>query len=174
VALQTYAIGLVFYSGLKVLQPAFYAIDKRFVPMVVSLICVLFTAVLNYVFVVRWHLDHRYLALSTSLSAALNFGCLFFAMRHHAGRFGGRKLVMTFGKLAVAATCMAGVCWAAQHSVLAHWNDHTLLVRIVLLGITISAAAAVYFAVSALLKNEELGDFTGSLKRKLGRGKKAA
>lgn len=174
VALQTYAIGLVFYSGLKVLQPAFYAIDKRFVPMVVSLICVLFTAVLNYVFVVRWHLDHRYLALSTSLSAALNFGCLFFAMRHHAGRFGGRKLVMTFGKLAVAAACMAGVCWAAQHSVLAHWNDHTLLVRILLLGITISAAAAVYFAVSALLKNEELGDFTGSLKRKLGRGKKAA
>jgi putative peptidoglycan lipid II flippase len=168
VALQTYAIGLVFYSGLKVLQPAFYAIDKRFIPMIVSLVCVLFSAALNYLFVIHWHLDHRYLALSTSLSAALNFGCLFFAMRHHAGRFGGRKLVITFGKLLVAAACMAVVCWTAQLTLLAHWNDHNIIVRSVLLGLTIAIAAAAYFGVSAILKNEELGDFTGSLKRKLG------
>jgi putative peptidoglycan lipid II flippase len=174
VALQTYAIGLVFYSGLKVLQPAFYAIDKRFIPMIVSLVCVLFSAALNYLFVIHWHLDHRYLALSTSLSAALNFGCLFFAMRHHAGRFGGRKLVITFCKLLIAAACMAVVCWTAQLTLLAHWNDHNIVVRTLLLGLTIAVAAAAYFGVSAVLKNEELGDFTGSLKRKLGNGKKAA
>lgn len=178
VALQTYAIGLVFYSGLKVLQPAFYAIDKRFIPMIVSVVCVLFSAALNYLFVIRWHLDHRYLALSTSLSAALNFGCLFFAMRHHAGRFGGRKLVLTFAKVGLAALGMAAVCWIAQRTLLAHWFEPLalgqsrlswLLLRAALLSVTIALAAGVYFGVSALLKNEELGDFTGSLKRKLRR-----
>ncbi len=174
VALQTYAIGLVFYSGLKVLQPAFYAIEKRFIPLIVSIMCVVFTAALNYLFVVHWHLDHRYLALSTSLSAALNFGCLFFAMRHHAGRFGGRALLITFVKVGTAALCMAGACWAAQQTLLAHWNEQRLIVRVLLLSMTIGIAALVYFGVSALLRNEELDDFTSSLKRKLGKGKKAA
>src|SRR5207237_2589613 len=35
-ALQCYAIGLVAYSADKVLAPAFYALDKRNLPMVVS------------------------------------------------------------------------------------------------------------------------------------------
>ena len=29
--LQAYAFGLIFYSGVKVLQPAFYTIDRRFI-----------------------------------------------------------------------------------------------------------------------------------------------
>ena len=174
VALQMYALGLVFYSGLKVLQPAFYAINKRFIPMIISIVCVLFSAGLNSLFVMVWHLDHRYLALSTSLSAALNFGCLFFAMRHHTGRFDGRKLLATFGKLAIAATCMAAVCWTAQLTILSQWQTHGIIVRAILLGLTIVVAAVVYFGASAALKNEELGDFTGSLKRKMSRGKKPA
>jgi len=174
VALQTYAIGLVFYSGLKVLQPAFYAIEKRFIPMIVSVICVLFTAVLNYLFVVHWHLDHRYLALSTSLSAALNFGCLFVVMRKHAGRFDSRALLASGWKIVAASLSMAGVCWAAQHTVLATWATHGVFIRAVLLGSVVAVAAAVYFGVSLLLKNEEMEDFTGGLKRKLGRGKKPA
>ncbi len=36
-ALQFYAIGLVAYSAVKVLAPAFYAIDRRYLPMMVSI-----------------------------------------------------------------------------------------------------------------------------------------
>src|SRR5438105_14488823 len=35
-ALQFYAIGLAAYAAIKVLAPAFYALDKRFLPMLVS------------------------------------------------------------------------------------------------------------------------------------------
>ena len=35
-ALQYYAIGLAAYSGIKVLAPAFYALDLRKTPMMVS------------------------------------------------------------------------------------------------------------------------------------------
>ena len=37
-ALRFYAIGLAGYAGVKVLAPAFYALDKRHLPMIVSLI----------------------------------------------------------------------------------------------------------------------------------------
>lgn len=169
VALQTYALGLAFYSGLKVLQPAFYAIEKRFVPMIVSVVCVVLTAGLNWLFVIHWHLDHRYLALSTSISAALNFTLLFLAMRKHAGRFDTRKLVSSLSKVGIASLGMAGVCWAGQATLLAGWAGHGVLVRTVLLGTVVAVAAGVYFGVNALLKNEEVGDFTGALKRKLGK-----
>jgi len=174
VALQTYAIGLAFYSGLKVLQPAFYAIEKRFVPLVVSIICVALTVALNWLFVIHWHLDHRYLALSTSISAALNFTLLFLAMRKHAGRLDTRKLIASLSKVALASLAMAGVCWAGHKTLLTNWAEYSVLMRAASLGTVMTAAAVVYFGINALLKNEEVGDFTGALKRKLGRGRGAA
>jgi putative peptidoglycan lipid II flippase len=176
VTLQTYAVGLVFYSGLKVLQPAFYAIEKRFVPMVVSIICVIFSAGLNWLFVMKMGLDQRYLALSTSLSAALNFGLLFWTMRRHAGSLGGTAMFVTLLKLLLAAGCMAGVCWLGMRYVIDPWWDVLgmegstalrLLFRSVLLGSVVAVAAGVYFGTCRFLKNEELDDFVGGLQRKL-------
>lgn len=168
-ALQTYAIGLVFYSGLKVIQPAFYAIERRFVPMIVSVVCVLTSAVLNWLFVIKFKLGHQYLALSTSITAALNFVLLFLAMRHYAKGLHGRELLNGLLKLGAAALCMAGVCWLAQATVLAGWSHYTLWLRLAALGVTIAAAAAAYFGVNMLLKNEEVAVFSSLLRRKLGK-----
>jgi hypothetical protein len=41
--------------------------------------------------------------------------------------------------------------------------------RVYLLGISILLAAATYLLLCLLVKNEEMDDFTGSLKRKLRR-----
>ncbi len=172
-ALQTYALGLVFYSGLKVLQPAFYAIEKRFVPMFVSVLCLLVSAGLNYLFVIRWHLDHRYLALSTSITAALNFTLLFFAMRSFAGHLNGRELLRFSGKLLVAAACMGGVCWVTRFTILAGWAGYGLSLRILTLGATITVAAVVYFGVNMLLKNEEVDNMRRLMLRKFSRGKQS-
>ncbi|MBL9116419.1 MAG: murein biosynthesis integral membrane protein MurJ [Verrucomicrobiaceae bacterium] len=166
-ALQTYAIGLVFYSGLKVLQPAFYAIEKRFVPMYVSIVCVLASAGLNYLFVIHLGLGHQYLALSTSLTAALNFLCLLIAMKCYAGRIGAKTLLLSAIKLSFAALGMAGVCWMALQTVLTGWNGMSIWMRGLSLGGTMAVAAGVYFGVSLLLKNEEVSDFLGALKRRI-------
>jgi putative peptidoglycan lipid II flippase len=168
-ALQTYALGLVFYSGLKVLQPAFYAIEKRFIPLMVSIVSVFFSVGLNYLFVIHWHLDHSYLALSTSLSALLNFSCLFFFMHRYAGHLGGQQLLRTASQILLASAGMALVCWACQRWLLADWFSHSMLMRVYLLGISILLAAATYLLLCLLVKNEEMDDFTGSLKRKLRR-----
>jgi len=169
IALQAYCLGLVFYSALKVIQPAFYAIERRFVPMVVSFICVALSALLNWLFVIKWKFGHEYLALSTSITAALNFILLFFAMRHFAKGLHSRELLSGLIKLAVAATCMAAVCWGALHSILSGWGHYGFPLRVVSLGATIAVAAVVYFGVNVALKNEEVAVFTAILKRKLGR-----
>src|SRR5437879_4760014 len=76
-ALQFYAIGLVAYSALKVLTPAFYAIDKRKTPMNVSFLAIGLNLFLNWLFTFRLGWGHRGLAFSTSLVATINFLLLY-------------------------------------------------------------------------------------------------
>ena len=84
-ALRAYGYGLVFYAWLKVLQPAFYAIDKRWFPMMVSFLALGLNLGFNYlfVFVMKW--GHESLALTTSITASVNFLLLYLAMRKFAG-----------------------------------------------------------------------------------------
>jgi putative peptidoglycan lipid II flippase len=80
-ALQFYAIGLVAYSGIKVLAPAFYAIDKRKTPMMVSFASIAVNLALNWYFTFRMGLGHKGLALSTGCVALTNFLVLYYNMR---------------------------------------------------------------------------------------------
>ena len=61
-ALRFYAIGLCGYAALKVLVNAFYALDRRKTPMVVSFIAVGVNLLLNWIFTVRLGWGHRGLA----------------------------------------------------------------------------------------------------------------
>jgi len=52
-------------------QPASHAIQRRFILMIRPghVFCVILTATLNYIFVIRWHLDHRCTSRSPPASA---------------------------------------------------------------------------------------------------------
>ncbi len=173
-ALRTYAWGLVCFSGIRIVQPAFYAINRRFIPLIVSVTAVLVSAGCNFVTVYCWRMGIEYLAMGTSLSALVNFSLLMFAMRRVAHGINGRDLAVNFLKLVVSAAIMAAVCVGANHTVLAGFQHQGILIKVVTLGSTIGVAATVYFAANALLKNEELAEFTDIVKRKLGRGGKRA
>ncbi len=172
IALQSYAWGLVFYSGIKVVQPAFYAIDRRFVPLLVSLASVVVSATMNTLTVFVFKLGHEYLALSTSVSALINFTLLYLAMRKIAKGLNTAGLLLNFAKLLAGVVAMAGVCWVGHSFLMGDLTTYMakpLLVRILSLGVTIAASAGVYFGVNALLKNEEISGFVAILKRKIGR-----
>ena len=66
-ALRFYAIGLAGYAAVKVLAPAFYAFDKRHLPMLVSLLSILINFALNWFLTLHLKWGHQGLALSTSL-----------------------------------------------------------------------------------------------------------
>lgn len=171
-ALRTYAFGLVCFSGIRIVQPAFYAINRRFIPLFVSIAAVLVSAICNYITVYRMRLGIDYLALGTSLSALVNFSLLTYAMRTVAQGINGRELTVNFLKLLASAAAMAGVCLGANATVLANFEHQSLPLKFITLGSTIALAALVYFAANALLKNEELSEFAVIVKRKLGKGRK--
>lgn len=108
-ALSCYAIGLVGYAGLKVLSPAFYALNDARTPMIVSVISILinyFTAVM----LIRYAgFGHAGLALATSAVALFGFAVLFVILRSRLAGVHGRELAFGFAKVAAASAAMGGV-----------------------------------------------------------------
>jgi putative peptidoglycan lipid II flippase len=156
-ALQFYAIGLAAYSAVKVLAPAFYALDKRYLPMFVSLLSILVNFALNWFFMFKMKFGHRGLALSTSLIAIMNFLLLYLMMLRHAGRLETGAMFRLLGKLAIAGGLLAAICWFANNiffsrAQLPEWK------KIVDLLITIAVASAAFFGTGYLLRIAELRD----------------
>ena len=168
-ALRTYSLGLIFYAGIKIVQPAFYAIERRYVPLFISIAAVAVSAIANYLSVYRWHLGHEYLALGTSLGAVVNFGLLMLAMRSVAKGVQGRELAVNMVKLVIACGGLSAICWVGKATILRGFSHQALFLQIITLFVTIGVAAAVYFGMNVLLRNEEMGDFSAMLKRRLGR-----
>jgi putative peptidoglycan lipid II flippase len=166
-ALQAYGIGLLSYAWLKVLQPAFYAVDRRWLPMLVSVLSLFVNAGLNafFVFVMRW--GHESLALTTSIVASVNFLILYVVMARITGGIGTAELAVLMGKLLVAGAVMAVVCRVADQGLLGDPSALTPWARAAALLVTIGLAAAVYFAMTALLRVRETRDALVMLRRRI-------
>lgn len=167
--LQAYAFGLIFYAAIKVLQPAFYTIDRRFIPMMVSLGVIAFTATVNSitVFVLKW--DHTALAWATAVGLALNFLTLYLCMRKFASGLETRSLMQALTRLIIGIAAMSGICLAAKFTIMADWTHLNFLLRCAALGVSIGIAAIAYFAVTKRLKVEESGEFLSLLGRRFGK-----
>jgi putative peptidoglycan lipid II flippase len=170
-ALQCYALGLVAYACVKVLSPAFYAIDRRWTPMFASFAAIGLNLAFNYVFIFRLGLGHRGLALATSLSAAFNFAVLYVLMRRFAGGMDGRLLVGTIGKCVLGSVALGVVCWVGISYGSAWLNDARLLVRATALLGLIAMAAGTYGLVCLTLGVGEMKDAAALVLRKLRRGR---
>jgi putative peptidoglycan lipid II flippase len=165
-ALRFYAIGLVGYSAVKVLAPAFYALDKRNLPMVVSLFSIGLNIALNWFFTFHLNLGHRGLALSTSLVALTNFLILYAMMRRYVGRLETGVMLRTLAKLFLAGALLAGICFSAQYFdfISPEWS---LWRKALGLTITIAAGAAIFFGAAYLLRVDEVRDVVELMRAKL-------
>ena len=168
-ALQYYALGLVAYSSIKVIAPAFYALNRRNLPMLVSFFSIATNYVLNQVFTFQLGFGHRGLALSTSLVAVINFAILYGLMARHIDGLETRALLKNLGKLAFASVPLALLCVAANKWLFAGLETMAFLPKLIAVLGTISVAAAVFGGTVALLRIEEVDDVVAMLKRKLGK-----
>ena len=169
-ALQFYAIGLAAYSAVKVLAPAFYAIDRRYLPMMVSIFSIAVNFLLNWFFMFKVGLGHRGLALSTSIVALTNFLLLYIMMRKYAGPLETSALVGLLGKLAIPLALLAGICWLAMGTMFqpaAHLPEWQRIFGVLLV---IGVAAAVFFGSAFLFRVDEVRDVVELVRRKMGRG----
>jgi len=171
-ALRFYAIGLAGYAALKVLVNAFYALDRRKTPMLVSFLAVALNLLLNWIFTVRLAWGHRGLAFSTGCVATFNFLILYALMQHQLKGLESRRLLKLLGKIAVASIVLIAVCAASSHWLLAQWQTQAFTVKLAGLFGTIAAAALGFAGCGVLLHIEELKELRAALQRRLARPKR--
>jgi putative peptidoglycan lipid II flippase len=152
-----------------VLQPAFYAIEKRWFPMIASIMALFVNIGCNYAFVFVFKWGHESLALTTSIVASLNFLFLYAAMARYAGDIGTKGLIVAFLKIGLATAVMAAVCLFGNRLLLADLTAMPVLMKGIWLCGLIAVAAGAYFAVALLVKVDEVGEMVSLVKRKMGR-----
>jgi putative peptidoglycan lipid II flippase len=168
-ALRFYAIGLGGYAALKVLVNAFYALDRRKTPMLVSFVAVGLNLLFNWIFTFRLGLGHRGLAFSTGCVATFNFLLLYFLMQHQLKGLESRRLLLVLAKVALACVPLIAVCAASTHWLLADWAHQALLPKIAALLVTVIAGAGLFAAGGILLHIEELKELRDAFVRRLKR-----
>ncbi len=168
-ALQFYALGLVAYSCIKVLSPAFYAINHKWTPMLVSFASIALNLVLNYLFIFRMGLGHRGLALSTTICATLNFTALYFLMLRPAGSLDSARFLLALLRCALAAIPLGLICWAGISFSPVVFSEGHFWQRAVALLVTIAAGSLAYLGAAFLLRVEETSEAFHIIARKLGR-----
>jgi putative peptidoglycan lipid II flippase len=168
-ALRFYAIGLAGYAALKVLVNAFYALDRRKMPMLVSFLAVGLNLLLNWIFTIRLGWGHRGLAFSTGCVATFNFLLLYLLMQFHLKGLESRRLLLLLLKVAVASGALVAVCAASSHWLLADWQELSLWVKLSALLATVIVAALTFAGCGVLLHIEELKELRDAVRRRLKR-----
>ena len=168
-ALRYYAIGLAGYAALKVLVNAFYAMDRRKTPMMVSFLAVGLNLLFNWIFTIRLGWGHRGLAFSTGCIATFNFLLLYLLMQFQLKGLESRRLLLLLVKVAVASGALVAVCAASSHWLLADWPQQTLWIKLPALLATVLAGAAAFAGCGVLLHIEELKELRDAVRRRLTR-----
>lgn len=125
-ALLMYCIGLPAFAAVGIFTRAFYALGDTRTPVRSTFVAVGSNLVLNLLFVgplVGLGLEHRGLALATSVTAILNLAQLAFLLRARLGGIEGRRLVGAFLRITAASALPAAGLAAA----LVAWGDGSAL-----------------------------------------------
>jgi len=117
-ALLYYSCGLVAYTGVKVLAPAFYALGRPRVPLAASASAVATNVAVNLLLFGR--LGFRAVALGTALGSLVNAVILVAAFEGRFGGLRGHGLAARLTRVMGSALLMAPVTWLAAAG-LAHW-----------------------------------------------------
>jgi putative peptidoglycan lipid II flippase len=154
-ALSCYAIGLAGYSALKVLAPAFYALNDARTPMLVSIVSIGVNFGMASTMVKFAGLGHAGLALSTSTVALFGFVVLLIVMNRRIHGIHGAELWNSFWKICVASAVMAAVCFASSHSLHAYLGNR-LRTHLIDVIVSIPLGGVVFYAMAHWLRIAEL------------------
>jgi putative peptidoglycan lipid II flippase len=168
-ALRFYALGLCGYAALKVLVNAFYAIDRRKTPMVVSIVAVGLNLALNWIFTLQLGWGHRGLAFSTACVATSNFLILYLLMRAHLGRLESRAMGVLLARVALASLVLLAIAWGGEQLLLADWAVQRFWPKLASLTLVIACAAVAFFLCAAALGISEVQELRQAVQRRLRR-----
>ena len=180
VALAGYSIGLTGYAAIKILSPAFYALNDAKTPMIIAIVSIGVNLIGSY-FLREWlshygvtsETPHGYghvgVALATSLVALVNFFALAIIMRRRIKRLNGREIVGSFLKIAGSSAVLSVVCYFSYRLLLDRLGLGTFGVKLIEALVPIALGGIAFVIVAKLLRVNELEQAFGMLKKRLAR-----
>lgn len=178
VALAGYSIGLTGYAAIKILSPAFYALDDAKTPMIIAIASIGVNFIGSYVLrewlshygvtpQTPYGYGHVGVALATSIVALVNFFALAFMMRRRIKRLNGRDIFVSFLKIAGASAILSVVCYASYHFLFNRYGSGTFIIKLIEAFLPIILGGIAFVLAAKLLRVTELEQAFGMLRRKL-------
>src|SRR5205823_11596979 len=155
-ALMCYAPGLVGYSAVKLVSPAFYALGTSRVPVAASAASVAANIVLNLALIRG--IGHAGLALGTAMAALFNAAILLWLLRTRLSGIDGGRLLTALSKITVASIVMAAAAYEAERVLHIPFEGARLWVQAVRVFGAIGVGLAVLAAAAQLLRIREFTD----------------
>jgi putative peptidoglycan lipid II flippase len=148
-ALLLYSMGLVGYTGVKVLAPAFYALGRPRVPLLASV-----SAVGTNLLVI-WTsfstLGFRAIAIGTALGSLVNSGLLLLLFQVRVGGLLGHGLFRPIARMVAAAAVMGGLSWLATAGLEHVFGTHGLRAQLVTGLVPVAAGVGLYLLLTRAL-----------------------
>lgn len=139
------AAGLLFFAGVRVVVPAFYALKDTRLPVLAAFAdCATFIA-LCILWAPVWGLAG--IGLAASAAAAVNLSILLFVLRRREGRLRGREIAAALVRVGLASAAMGAALAVAGRWL--GWERWRGAFGALELAVTIGAAAVLYWAVAA-------------------------
>ncbi|MER3430295.1 MAG: murein biosynthesis integral membrane protein MurJ [Blastocatellia bacterium] len=166
-ALIGYSIGLTGYAAIKILSPAFYALDDAKIPMIISVasIAVNFAASFGLrELLSQWGrtannpngFGHVGVALATSIVALINFFALAFFMRRKISRLNGRVIVAAFAKVAASSAILSAICYFSYRFLFQRFGSGPLTVRLIEVFVPMLLGGLGFVVAAKILRVAEL------------------
>lgn len=179
-ALAGYSIGLTGYAAIKILSPAFYALDDAKTPMIIAVCSIAVNALASLLFrnwLSNYGVSPEYpsgyghvgVALATSSVALVNFFALALMMRKRIGRIDGRAIFSAFTRIAAASAVMSVVCYFSYHFLLDQFGINGFIYKIIEAFVPIVLGGIVFVLMAKILRINEINKLYNSFARKLGR-----
>jgi len=179
-ALTGYAIGLTGYAAIKVLSPAFYALDDAKTPMMIALGSIAVNALASWFFMKLFSnygvspatpngLGHVGVALATSSVALVNFFALALMMRKRISRLNGREIFSAFIRIAAASAVMSVVCYFSYIILARYLGINGFIVKITETFVPIALGGITFVVMAKILKVSDIDKLYNAFARKLWR-----
>jgi len=152
-ALLFYSFGLVAYTSVKVLAPAFYALGTPRVPLLASALAVATNLVINVLGHERF--GFRAVALGASIGSLANALVLLTVIQVRLGGVLDREVWSRFGRILLAAVAMAPVAWLSWRGLERAFGTRGLVAQALTCLLPVALGVLTYGAAAALLRLPE-------------------
>jgi putative peptidoglycan lipid II flippase len=161
--LVLYSIGLVAYTGVKVLAPAFYALGRPRVPLVASASAV--ATNLAVILTLHGRFGFGSIAFGTALGSIMNATVLIAVFESRVGGILRELSSSAIARMVLAAAVMAPSAWYGAQVLEGWFGTRGLRAQLLTGLVPVVMGGAVYFALTGLLRVPEAAQLLGLLRR---------